>query len=89
MVIYVCGLRRVCSLHLARKYQISHRSFHVVLFFFVSPKTGAKGAVLSTSLEAYVRYFRNPCDRDPPTGNFKNFKFFKNSLKILNVYFGE
>ena len=34
-----------------------------------------------------LRYFRNPCDRDPPTGNFKNFKFFKNSLKILNVYF--
>ena len=34
-----------------------------------------------------VRYFRNPCDRDPPTGNFKNFKFLKNSLKILNVYF--
>ena len=34
-----------------------------------------------------VRYFRNPCDRDPPTRNFKNFKFFKNSLKILNVYF--
>ena len=23
----------------------------------------------------------------PPTGNFKNFEFFKNSLKILNVYF--
>ena len=34
-----------------------------------------------------LRYFRNPCDRDAPTGNFKNFKFFKNSLKILNVYF--
>ena len=33
-----------------------------------------------------VRYFRNPCDRDPPTGNFRNFKFFKNSQKILNVY---
>ena len=36
-----------------------------------------------------VRYFRNPCDRDPPTRNFKNFKFFKNnlnSLKILSVY---
>ena len=30
---------------------------------------------------------RNPCDRDPPTRNFKNFKFFKNSLKILNIYF--
>ena len=28
---------------------------------------------------------RNPCDRDPPTGNFKNFKFFKDALKILNV----
>ena len=35
----------------------------------------------------YLRYFRNPCDRDPPTGNFKTFKFFKNVLKILNVYF--
>ena len=34
-----------------------------------------------------VRYFRNPCDRDPPTENFKNFKFLENSLKILNVYF--
>ena len=33
-----------------------------------------------------VRYFRNPCDRDPPTRNFKNFKFFKNPLKVLNVY---
>ena len=28
------------------------------------------------------------CDRDPPTGNLKNSKFFKNSLKILNVYLG-
>ena len=35
-----------------------------------------------------VRCFRNPCDRDPPTDNFKNFKFFNYSLKILNVYFG-
>ena len=34
-----------------------------------------------------LRYFRNPCDRDTPIGNFKNFKFFKNSLKILSVYF--
>ena len=34
-----------------------------------------------------VRYFRNHCDRDPPTRDFKNFKFFKNSLKLLNVYF--
>ena len=33
---------------------------------------------------AFFRYFRNPCDRDPP---IKNFKFFKNSLKILDVYF--
>ena len=38
-------------------------------------------------MELCFRYFRNPCDRDPPTRNFKNFKFFKNSLKILNVYF--
>ena len=35
----------------------------------------------------WVRYFRNPCDRDRPTRNFKNFKFFKSTLKILNVYF--
>ena len=35
----------------------------------------------------WFRYFRNPCDRDPPTRNFKNSKFFKNSLKILNVHF--
>ena len=34
-----------------------------------------------------VRYFRNPCDRDPLTGNFKKFKFFKNLQKLLNVYF--
>ena len=33
------------------------------------------------SFDVYVRYFRNPCDREPPAGNFKNFKFFKNSLK--------
>ena len=34
-----------------------------------------------------IRYSRNPCVRDPPTGNFKNFKFFENPPKILNVYF--
>ena len=34
-----------------------------------------------------VRYFRNPCDRDPPAGNFNNFKFCQKSLKILNLYF--
>ena len=28
-----------------------------------------------------------PCDRAPPTENFKNSRFFQNSLKILNVYF--
>ena len=38
---------------------------------------------------ACVRYFRSPCDRDPPTGNFKNFKLFKNSLKYLTFTFGE
>ena len=37
--------------------------------------------------ETKIRYFRKPCDRDPPKDNFKNFKFFKNSLKILSVYF--
>ena len=34
----------------------------------------------------HVRYFGNPCDRDPPTGNFKNFKFFQKSLKTLNPW---
>ena len=42
-----------------------------------------------TDRASCVRHFRNPCDRDPPTGNFKNPKFFKNTLKILDVYFGE
>ena len=31
--------------------------------------------------------FETPVTVNPPIGNFKNFKFFKNSLKILNVYF--
>ena len=31
--------------------------------------------------------FEAPVTVTPPTGNFKNFKFFKNSLKIKNVYF--
>ena len=44
-------------------------------------------AIILVPTVLHVRYFRNPCDRDPPTRNFKNFKFFKNSLKILNVYF--
>ena len=35
-----------------------------------------------------VRYFRNSCDRHPPTGSFKNLNFFRNFLKILNVYSG-
>ena len=38
---------------------------------------------------SWLRYFRNPCDRDPPTRNFKNFKFFENSLKYLTFTFGE
>ena len=38
-----------------------------------------------TFMPFFLRYFRNPCDRDTPTGNFKNFKFFQSSLKILNV----
>ena len=40
---------------------------------------------------ACLRYFRNPCDRlTPPTRNFKNFKFLKNSQKILKTFtFGE
>ena len=40
------------------------------------------------ALLKHLSYFRNPCDRDPPTRNFINFKFFKNSLKILNVLLG-
>ena len=35
----------------------------------------------------WVGYFCSPCDRDPPTENFKNFTFFKNALKELSVYF--
>ena len=35
----------------------------------------------------YNFFFRNPCDRNPPKGNFKSFKFFRNSPKILNVHF--
>ena len=31
--------------------------------------------------------FETPVTVTPPTRNFKNFKFFKTSLKILNVYF--
>ena len=31
--------------------------------------------------------FETPCDREPPTEKFKNFKFFQNSFKVLNVYF--
>ena len=31
--------------------------------------------------------FEDPCDSDPPIRNFKNFQFFRNSLKKLNVYF--
>ena len=39
--------------------------------------------------ESYFRYFRNPCDNDRPAENFKNFKFFTNSRKILTFTFGE
>ena len=48
-----------------------------------------KGAFpLRGSLQSLlIRYFWNHCDRDPPTEDFKNFKFFQTSLKILNVYF--
>ena len=36
-----------------------------------------------------LRYFRNPCDGDHPTGNFKNFRDSSQEFpKILNVYFG-
>ena len=31
--------------------------------------------------------FKTPVTVTPPARNFKNFKLFKNSLKILNVYF--
>ena len=46
-----------------------------------------EGGVSRLTEGVWVRYFRNPCDRDPPTRNFKNLKCFKNALKILNVYF--
>ena len=45
---------------------------------------GLPGRLLS---KGHADIFETPCDRDPPTGNFKNLKFFKNSLKILNDYF--
>ena len=55
--------------------------------FSLSERTTPVSACLRTGFiptkDPNVRYFRNPCDRDPPTENFKNFKFFKNSLKIL------
>ena len=38
-------------------------------------------SALTRRLLRTLRYFRSPCDRDPTTGNFKNFKFFKSSLK--------
>ena len=46
-----------------------------------------RGAVVAIGGSLKLRYFRNPCDHDPPTRNFKNFAFFNNVLKILNVYF--
>ena len=38
------------------------------------------------ALRISVRYFRNPCDRDPPTGNFKTLNSSKKT-KNLYVYF--
>ena len=39
-------------------------------------------------LKRMVDIFETPVTVTPPTGNFKNLKLFKNSLKILtNVYF--
>ena len=52
----------------------------------VAPVWGGAAPQLYT---VYIRYFRNPCDRDPPTRNIKKFKFFKNSLKYLAFTFGE
>ena len=59
------------------------------IVYVVCVSCGIKSQVVLRTLPRAtgVRYFRNPCDRDPPIGNFKNFKFFKNSLKILSVYF--
>ena len=51
--------------------------------FQTSFECGCCGQVL----QSHLRYFRTPCDRDPPTGNFNDFKFFKTSLKIINVNF--
>ena len=36
-----------------------------------------------------LRHFRNPCDRDLLTINFKNLKFFKNAKKYLTFTFGK
>ena len=46
---------------------------------FLKKNKGKEGQGSSAD-PIYVRYFRNPCDGDPPTGNFKTFKFLKNSL---------
>ena len=35
----------------------------------------------------FLDIFETPVTVTPPTENFKNFKFFKNSQTILNVYF--
>ena len=36
-----------------------------------------------------LRYFRNPCGRDPPTRNFKKLNSSKIPLKYLTFTFGE
>ena len=42
---------------------------------------------LCTFVAFWLDIFETPVTVTPRTGNFKNFEFFLNSLKILNVYF--
>ena len=43
--------------------------------------------MLNLFMAYFLDIFKTPVTVTPPTRNFKNLKFLKNSLKILNVYF--
>ena len=67
-----------------------------VSVYFLSPETSRCTPRLCLNCDFPQRCMEKRQDLDifettvtvtPPTGNFKNFKFFKASLKILNVYF--
>ena len=67
--------------------QVPKRSPGRIAENYPKTKTAYNNFVPNGREQKKLRYFRNPCDRDPPTRNFKNFKFFQSTLKILNVYF--